>query len=40
MTQIINTVATEKLNNHKKKRVYHVTADKRMNVQWTVNAIQ
>ena len=34
------TVTTEKLNKQKKKIVYHVTADKKMTVQWTGNAVQ
>ena len=41
MTQIINS-PTEELNVQKVYHVtvYHVTAVKRMTVQWTVNAVQ
>ena len=38
MAQIINS--HNELDKQKKKRVYHVTADKRMTVQWTVNVVQ
>ena len=38
MTQIINS--HNELDRKKKKRVYHVTANKRMTVQWTVNVVQ
>ena len=39
MTQVINSY-NGKVKQTKKKRAYCVTADKRMAVQWTVNAVQ
>ena len=39
MTQTINS-HNSKAKRTKKKTVYHVTADKRTTVQWTVNVVQ